>query len=107
MALLPRRLDLRLHKFDAAVSLVCCAMLGFFGWHATQGPRGFSYTEKLAAESGKLAQQRDDARGKREQLEARVSLLRPEGMDPDMLDEVARRVLLVGKSSELQIILSR
>lgn len=96
---------LRIQKFDTAVSLVCCAMLGFLAWHATQGPRGFSYKERLAAESAKLSLQRDEVRSRREQLEARVALLRPESIDPDMLEEVARRVLLVGRPNEIQITL--
>lgn len=94
---------MRIQKFDAAVTIVCCALLGFFGWHASKGPRGFAYSERLAGDTGKLQLQLEHASAQRQQMEARVVLLRPESIDPDMLDEQARRILLLARPGEIII----
>jgi len=95
---------LRIQKFDAAVTVVCCALLGFFGWHATEGPRGFAYARNLSEQSGKLQLQLEKVRAQSEQMEARVVLMRPESIDPDMLDELARRTLLMAQPGEIVVI---
>ena len=53
----------------------------------------------------KLAQaDLDQARGEREALERRVKLLYPQNLDPDMLDESARRLLNYGLPGEVVIL---
>ncbi len=32
---------MRVHKFDIAVTCACLTLLGYFAWHAFEGPRGF------------------------------------------------------------------
>jgi cell division protein FtsB len=98
---------LRIQKFDIAVSLVCCLLLGFFGWHASKGPRGFSYADTLAAESARLTGQLAAATEHRQGIESRVVLLRPESIDPDMLDEVSRRSLLLVRANEIVVPVDR
>ena len=34
-----------MRRFDFVVTCVCCALLGYFGWHAYKGPRGFPYRD--------------------------------------------------------------
>jgi hypothetical protein len=41
----------------------------------------------------------------RRRLESKVALLRPEHIDPDLLDEVARRILDYGSANELIIVI--
>jgi cell division protein FtsB len=74
------------------ISLMC-----YFGYHLVQGERGLLSWLRLTQEV-KLAQARlADLDGEREALDRRVSLLRPDRLDPDMLDERARATLnLVG-----------
>jgi cell division protein FtsB len=92
---------MRIHKFDSAVTLACCAVLGFFAWHATKGPRGFAYREKLEIQAAKLEMDGATITAKRDAAEARVKLLRPDSIDPDMLDELARDTLSLAKPNEL------
>jgi cell division protein FtsB len=92
---------MRVQKFDMIVSLACCALLGFFAWHAFKGPRSFAYREKLGVQVAKLETEVAAITKKRDAFEARVKLLRPESVDPDMLDEMARQTLSVGKPNEL------
>lgn len=98
---------MRLQKFDATVTLVCCALLAFLGWHASKGPRGFAYADRLAAETAKLEEQRKAVAQDRARLESRVVLLRPDSIDPDMLDEQARTVLLAARDNELVVLEKR
>ena len=84
---------MRHHRFDLIVSFASLALLAYFAWHANRGPRGFAYHDRLVAQVAQLEeryQKIDTARGK---LEHRVSLMRPDSIDPDMLDELARAKL--------------
>src|SRR4029450_5838834 len=94
-------------KFDLIVPVVCLALLGYFGWHAFYGPRGFAHQEALEASAKDLQAQLDVLRTERQKLDKRVALMRPESIDPDMLDELARVNLGYGKPSDLLIIMSK
>jgi len=74
------------------VSLMC-----YFGYHLVQGERGLLSWLRLTQDV-KLAKSRlAELNNEREALDRRVSLLRPEHLDRDMLDERARATLnLVG-----------
>ena len=92
-----------MRRFDLIVTCVCFAALGYFAWYAWKGPRGYPYQEhlqaKLALLDGKLAKIQTE----RQRLEHRVSLLRPESIDPDILDEMARSQLQLAKPGDLII----
>lgn len=90
------------YAFDVAVMSVCFGLLGFFAWHAQYGPRGFASQTTLIEKLVSMEGDYNTIRARRESLEARVSLLRPDSIDPDMLDEAARRTL--GFSGETDII---
>jgi cell division protein FtsB len=83
----------RFKRYDLLVSLGCVALLSSFAWYAWEGPRGFPYraglaiqVEQLQAENAKLAETVAA-------LEKRVRLMRPERVDRDMLEELARTEL--------------
>ena len=90
-------------KFDLVVMAVCLTLLGYFGWHAFYGPRGFAYHDALEIRAADLTMKLALLRSEREKFEKRVSLIRPDSIDPDMLDELARATLGYGKPSDLVI----
>jgi cell division protein FtsB len=92
---------MRIYKFDIAVSCACIGLLGFFAWHAWQGPRGFHYRDKLSTEVAGLQTDLDTVSRQRHTEEQRVALMRPDQVDPDMLDEMARFSLDMAKPNEL------
>jgi cell division protein FtsB len=94
---------LRRHGFDLIVTSVCLSLLGFFGWHAVNGKRSFANQEIIIAEVSQLEEKRDRIRARREALESRVSLLRPENLDPDMLEEMSRRMLGFTRANEIVV----
>jgi len=77
-------------KFDLIVLAACSSLLGYFAWHAFEGPRGFAHMEALNAKAGELTREQVRIAGERDALDKRVALVRPEATDPDMIDELAR-----------------
>jgi cell division protein FtsB len=82
------------HVAGPAVGIL---VVGYFLVHMVQGDRGIlawvSIRQQIARAEARLAV----VEAERARLERHVALLRSERLDPDMLDEQARRVLgLVG-----------
>jgi cell division protein FtsB len=90
-----------MRRFDFVVTCVCCALLGYFGWHAYKGPRGFPYRDGLEVKVAVLKSKYEGLQQQREKLENKVSLLRPESIDPDLLDELARGNLELAKPTDV------
>jgi cell division protein FtsB len=90
-----------MRRFDFIVTCVCCALLGYFGWHAFEGPRGFPYRDGLQAEVAVLTAKSEALHAERVRLEDKVALLRPESIDPDLLDELARGHLELAKPTDV------
>ena len=95
---------MRISKFDSIVTCASLGLLGFFAWHALEGPRGFAFREKLASQSRQLSDELAAIQKQRTDFETRVALLRPESVDPDMLDEIARSTLDVAGRNDLIVL---
>jgi cell division protein FtsB len=87
--------------FDSLVLVFCLLLYGYLGWHYFYGIRSIAVQASLEARQADLRQQLEQTVQKRRQLEARVNLLRPENIDRDLLDEVARRTLNFVDNREL------
>lgn len=92
------------HRFDLIVASLCLALLGYFTWHALEGPRSFDHRDQLVARANVLEADLARIKGAQAKFEARVQLMRPESIDPDMLDELARRGLQYVGSDDLIIV---
>ena len=90
-----------MRRFDLAVTCVCCALLGYFGWHAFKGPRGYPHQQKLEQQHAMLQQKFETLREQRIRKDNKVALLRPESIDPDLLDEMARRSLEMARPGDV------
>ena len=84
--------------------LLGAAIAGYFGYHAVQGERGliawWRVTQQIAEAEATLAV----TGAERAVLERRVGLLRPDRLDPDMLDERARATLDLARPDEVIIL---
>jgi cell division protein FtsB len=96
--------ELIARKFDLVVLLACLTLLGYFGWHAYYGPRGFDRMVALKAKATELDQALADIVKQREQLDQRVGLMRPEATDPDMVEELARSTLEFARKEDFVIL---
>lgn len=94
-------------RADLLVSACLMAMLGYFAWHGFWSPRGFQELHLLQAERSMQELELVDMQDKRQKFEQRVSLLRQESLDPDMLDEMARVQLGLLGPNDLLVHLKR
>jgi len=87
-------------------ALAAC-LVAYFAFYAIYGERGLMALAQLESQVAAAEQVLAKVRAEREQVERRVALLRPETLDPDMLDERARTVLNLTRRDEVIILLSR
>jgi len=73
--------------------VVGIALTGYFAHHLVEGERGFKAWLRLNREIRTAAANLEAVRAQRAALDLRVSNLRPEHMDPDLLDERIRATL--------------
>ena len=76
-----------------APPLLALGLTGYFVFHAFHGDHGVLARMRLERQVESLTRELELVRGEREAIEKRVSLLRPRSLDPDMLEERARRTL--------------
>jgi cell division protein FtsB len=65
----------------------------YFGYHALTGSRGLLAWRHLSDELASTRQQLEGLRAERTGLAQKVARLRQDGLDPDLIDELARRQL--------------
>lgn len=77
----------------------------YFAYHAVQGDRGLLALGKLRGEVETLQAEVLDVRSARLELQKKVHMLRPDSIDPDLLEERARVLLGFGHPEELVVII--
>jgi len=84
--------------------VIAIAALGYFGFHAMNGELGLVGRAMIERQVSELEAELEVLVDERQELVARVSLLRPESLDPDMLDERARLNLNLVHTDELVVL---
>jgi cell division protein FtsB len=92
---------MRFRRYDLLVSIGCLALLCSFAWYAYKGPRGYAYRASLEQQISELATENAALAMTQSALEKRVRLLRPERVDRDMLEQLARTELELVPASAL------
>ncbi len=85
--------ELRKRLRHAAIPVLCACAAAYFGYHAVQGDHGLIIYLRYGQYIEALETKRDVIRAERQTIEHRVAQLRPQSLDPDLLDERARAVL--------------
>lgn len=80
------------------------AALAYFGFHALNGELGLVGRARIEHQVNDLQAELNRLVAERAELVARVSLLRPESLDPDMVDERARLNLNLVHANDLTIL---
>ncbi len=83
----------RSNPFSSMATLAFVLLLAYFCYHAVSGDRGLLALMKLSNQVEQSRQELDNVNFERLKLEHRVSLLRDESLDLDLLDEQARKLL--------------
>ncbi len=73
--------------------LMASLMIGYFWVNAFSGNRGLEAKKDLDLQIAELSAELGRVKAERAQWQRRASLLKPDKLDPDMLDERARALL--------------
>ena len=79
----------------------------YFAYHTVEGDRGILAWLRLQNKIEEAELQLAKVTSERQALEHRVLLLRPDHLDPDMLEERARAMLNMGRADEVVIFESK
>jgi cell division protein FtsB len=88
-------------RFEFLVSAGCLVLLAYFAWHAWYGARSHTHVRELEANLANLQSVETRLVGQKIHRLAQVNLMRPESVDPDMLEELARSKLGWAGANEL------
>src|SRR5437868_13832521 len=85
----------RIRSALSALALYAAAALiiGYFWAHAHSGDHGLKAKQDLVQQAADLGRELDQLKAERAAWEHRVALLRPNAVDPDLLEERARAQL--------------
>jgi cell division protein FtsB len=86
--------------------LLFATVFGYFGYHLVNGDRGLLAMAQLQRETQIADQNFAEADATRKIWERRVSELRNQSLDPDMLDERARALLNYAKKDDIIVFMS-
>ena len=86
--------EIRIRGRQVVPLVLAVCTLAYLAYHALHGDRGFLAWLILKQDLSETEMLRDDLARQRFELEHRVSLLRPESLDPDMLEERAHAAKL-------------
>jgi cell division protein FtsB len=89
---------------SAAIPLVCFALAAYFAYHLVEGERGVLAWTRLMQQIHEAKAETARVHTERLELEHRVSLLRADNLDPDMLDEQARARLNLVAPGEVVVL---
>jgi len=96
---------IRKHRLELIVASGCIALLGYVAWQGFDGPRSFHYRDTLARQSAQLEADLAAVVAQRVAREEQVQRLRPESVDADLVDEIARRDLNMAASNDLVVLI--
>jgi len=95
-------------RFSAFIfPLLACGAGGYFAYHLQIGDHGLKARADLERREEVLAGELAGLQDVRVRLERDVALLRPESLDPDMLDERARAILNLAHQDDLVMLKRR
>ncbi|MEN3950606.1 septum formation initiator family protein [Iodidimonas sp. SYSU 1G8] len=89
---------------DAILPGVVMCLIAYFCYHAVQGELGLLSYLRLERQIGTLEAEAAAVAGERAALEHRVKLMSPDGVDPDLLDELSRYELGFAHADDIVIL---
>jgi cell division protein FtsB len=96
--------EIRYRSRSALWPIIGALLLAYFSYHMVQGQQGVLSLLHLQSKVEKAETLHASVREERLELEARVALLRPDNLDPDMIEERARVMLNFAHPNEIVIL---
>jgi cell division protein FtsB len=78
---------------NVVVQLIGACTVAYFAYHAIEGDRGLVAMTHVQSEIAQAEARLNAVTAEHDKMEQRAGLLRPNHLDPDMLDERARAML--------------
>ena len=98
--------ELRLRSSHIIGPIIGVCLIVYFLYHAVQGDRGLIAFWQLSKQVTQAENTQSMLNQKRTELQTRVSLLNPNSLNSDMIDERARFILGYTKTDEIVIFLN-
>lgn len=99
--------EIRYRARSALWPIIGAILLAYFSYHMVQGEQGVLSLLQLRAKVEQAEALHAGLRAERRELETRVALLRPDNLDPDMVEERARVMLNFAHPDEVVILQSK
>ena len=98
-----------LQEFRARARFVIGPLIGilavsYFTYHVAQGDRGLIAWWKIKHRTALAKKTMERSHYNRQEIERRVNLIKPNSIDPDMLEERAMKVLNYGYKEDIVIL---
>lgn len=97
-----REIRARARQIAPQVLLACLA--AYFAYHAVQGERGVLAWQRLERELAEARALDNRLAAEQDRLNRNVGLLRPDHLDPDLLEEQARLLLNYGRKDDYVVL---
>jgi cell division protein FtsB len=91
-------------KQHLAIGVLACFVVGYFTFHAFNGEHGIFANARYEERVMGLKSELTALKGQRQELEHRIALLKPESLDPDMLEERSRDTLNLAHPRDIMIL---
>jgi cell division protein FtsB len=92
------------NRWQAIASALGACIVGYFIYHTVEGDRGWMAMLRLQQQVNAAQEQLVQLQKEHQQLDHRVQLLRPDTLDPDLLDEKSRELLNYSKPGDIVIL---
>lgn len=92
------------HTWQSIASVVGACIVGYFLYHTIQGDRGWFAMLRLKNQVSASQANLSQLQKEHQELDQRVKMMRPSGIDPDLLDEKSREMLDYSKPNEIIIL---
>lgn len=92
------------HTWRTVASALGACVVGYFLYHTVQGDRGWLAMLRLQQQVNGANTELSQLQKEHQELEHRVQLMRPDSLDPDLLDEKSRELLNYSKPNEIVIL---
>ena len=92
------------HTWRTIASALGACVVGYFLYHTIQGDRGWLSMLRLQQQVNTSEANLSQLQKERQELEHRVQLMRPDSLDPDLLDEKSRELLDYSKPGDIVVL---
>ena len=96
--------EIRVRARKILPTVLAASLIGYFGYHALHGERGFLAWRELKRDLVAAQSAETQLAAERTRLERRTALLRAGNLDPDLLEERARLLLGYGHPGDLVVL---